>query len=105
MADFIDARGNRRLDILATPGPWIPFPFTPCRNHYRPFAASNAAINLVKSAVRQRPFLLQSERFTTKLVSKTRHRIEHIADVRSVIVNARQFTAKSGKCGHEAAPK
>jgi hypothetical protein len=82
IADFIDARGNRRLDILATPGPRIPFPFTPCRDHYCPFAALKAAINLMKFAVRQRPFLLQSERFTTKIGSKTRHRIEHIADVR-----------------------
>src|SRR6266851_5574726 len=48
IADFIDARGNRRLDILATPGPWIPFPFTPGRYHYCPFTASNAGINLMK---------------------------------------------------------
>jgi hypothetical protein len=59
----------------------------------------------MKFAVRQRPFLLQSERFTTKIGSKLamESNISRMFD--SVIVNARQFTAKSGKCGHEAAPK
>ena len=36
IADFIDAGGDRRLDIFATPGTGIALPFTPGRNHCAP---------------------------------------------------------------------
>src|SRR4029079_10338346 len=36
IADFIEAGGDRRLDIFATPGTGIALPFTPGRNHCAP---------------------------------------------------------------------
>src|SRR5437899_1819753 len=42
--DFVDARRDRRFDIFATPGPGIPLPIAPGRNHCRSPTASKGAI-------------------------------------------------------------
>ncbi len=35
-ANFVNAGDDRRFDIFAAPGPRIPLPFTPGRNHFAP---------------------------------------------------------------------
>ena len=67
IADFVDAGGDRRLDIFATSGTGIPLPFTPGRNHRVSLATLEIRLFLVKWSSQRATFPLQSERFTEKI--------------------------------------
>src|SRR5712671_3206068 len=91
---------------IFTPGPWIPFPFTPGRDHYWSLRGLKSRYqfdeNLKSGSVR---FCCNSNALLPNLAQKLaiESNISRMFD--SVIVNARRFTAKNGKCGHAAAPK
>src|ERR1700733_535345 len=96
MADFIDARADRRLDILAALRAGISLPFTPGRNHRRPHAAFKAAIILIKFVSPKHCFVLRSERLIPKSVPSNAITISPPdPDVTDI---AAQFTANYGEC-------
>src|SRR6202035_4827442 len=67
IADFENARRDRGFDVFAAPGPGIPFPFTPGRDHRRPLAASRAA-TLSSNLPIESTFVLRSERLIANKV-------------------------------------
>src|SRR5258708_9827490 len=52
--NFVNARRNRRFNILAARRAGIPFPFTPGRDHDYPLAARGPQIALTKILLKQR---------------------------------------------------
>ena len=66
VADFIEAGGDRRLDVLTASGAGISLPFTPGRNHRVILATLEATTIFIKSFSPRAAFLLDSEYLTVK---------------------------------------